>query len=403
MLGDVQAWDGDVRLRIEPRQRQLVLAALLWDVERVVPIRVLTQRIWGHPDSDIAHTSLRAHISRLRTVLDQSSWGVPGGVLVHDTDGYRLLVPSGRVDLHRFRQLTGQALDLPQEPAVERERARILTTALRLWRGEMLAGLGGTWVETVRTRMRCEFEEARLVWAWSMLRLGDPDPVLAALDRPGIDCTATESLARALMTALAMTGRTEDALDCYHRLRYRVLSELGTEPGPELADLYTEIRAGRFTADRHPVPVTRPASVTPRRAGGPGSVTVACPAGRTPGPDRALPGPGLPPPAQLPNPVTAFTGRRDELAGMDTLSTEPDETSIILITGTAGVGKTALAVHWAHRMRERFPDGQLFTDLRGYDPEHPADPRSVLSGFLRALGLDGAEIPSEPEERPGGV
>ncbi|HYJ69758.1 MAG TPA: tetratricopeptide repeat protein, partial [Nocardioidaceae bacterium] len=107
-----------------------------------------------------------------------------------------------------------------------------------------------------------------------------------------------------------------------------------------------------------------------------------------------------PTPAQLPTHVGGFVGREQDLAELDaTLTGDRDGSGIAVLTGTAGVGKTALAVHWAHRVRERFPDGQLYVDLRGYGPDRQLDPEQALAGFLRALGLDGASIPNELAER----
>jgi tetratricopeptide (TPR) repeat protein len=111
------------------------------------------------------------------------------------------------------------------------------------------------------------------------------------------------------------------------------------------------------------------------------------------------PAPAAAPPRQLPPDVPGFTGRRDALATLDTLLTEHGTVAISAIAGTAGVGKTALAVHWAHRAAEEFPDGQLYVDLRGYDQGEPRRPGDVLGGFLRALGVEGGGVPHDAEER----
>ena len=112
------------------------------------------------------------------------------------------------------------------------------------------------------------------------------------------------------------------------------------------------------------------------------------------------PVPTWPPPRELPPDVYGFTGRSEELARLDAMFDNPPSAVVIsAIAGTAGVGKTALAVHWAHRVADRFPDGQLYVDLRGYDPEQPMPATDALAAFLRALGVDGADIPAAPAER----
>jgi tetratricopeptide (TPR) repeat protein/transcriptional regulator with XRE-family HTH domain len=126
-----------------------------------------------------------------------------------------------------------------------------------------------------------------------------------------------------------------------------------------------------------------------------------------PPPDPAAPSRGRPVPAQLPADVCGFTGRTAELAELDLLLggdvSDPDRPAtpvlISAVSGTAGVGKTALAVRWAHHVRHRFPDGQLYVNLRGYDPDRPVAPGDALAGFLAALGVSGPQIPVDLDER----
>ena len=112
--------------------------------------------------------------------------------------------------------------------------------------------------------------------------------------------------------------------------------------------------------------------------------------------------PAAPTPRELPPDVHGFTGRSDELAALDALLGAQDQGRAVVIaavSGTGGVGKTALAVHWAHRVAEQFPDGQLYIDLRGYDPERPVQPADALAAFLRSLGVSSDKLPHDVDER----
>ncbi len=174
------------------------------------------------------------------------------------------------------------------------------------------------------------------------------------------------------MLALYRDGRRAEALAAYQHSRRVLVDELGIEPGAELRQLHQQILVGDVAAD----------------------------SGRRAPPSEA--GPAIP--RQLPAPVAHFTGRGAELAVLDRLVdsngvTCPGGAVIAAICGTAGVGKTALAVHWAHRVAARFPDGQFYLNLRGYDLEQPVTTGDALAGFLRALGTLGRDIPAETDER----
>ena len=171
-----------------------------------------------------------------------------------------------------------------------------------------------------------------------------------------------ESAHARLMLALAASGRQAAALDVFTEVRRRLAGELGIEPGPELRAAQRQVLQQDFAVPGRP--------------------------------SRA--------PAQLPADVPGFRGRAAQLAELDTLlERDEDDTGarIAVLSGTGGVGKTALAVHWAQRSRPEFPDGQLYLDLHGYGTVRPVEPGDALSGFLRALGVDGADIPAEPDER----
>ena len=350
LLGEIGAWHGGLPVELGPAQRRAVLAALLADAGYVVPVETLLDRVWGEDQTPGSRGSLYAHLSRLRRSLaDLGTSSLPAGreiTLERDTCGYRLRVPPDLVDLHRFRELVRTARHDPELD--DAARAATLAQAVALW-GEPLAGMPGPWAEVTRTTVEREYLDAVLAWGRLALQLGQTEAVLTALAPLATRHPALEPLVELRMAALAAMGRRAEAIACYHDLRERLASTLGTDPSPELIALHDVLRHGR-RAD---------------------------------------------PPTQLPGPVTAFTGRQRELIELDTLLDARTGSAVLLVSGTAGVGKTALAVTWAHHVRDRFPDGQLFADLHGYGPGRPADPAEVLAGFLRALGVDSTEIPGE--------
>jgi DNA-binding SARP family transcriptional activator/tetratricopeptide (TPR) repeat protein len=327
----------------EPRQ-QVVLAALLLEPGHTVGIDTLVDRVWGEDPPQQARRSLQAHIARIRRALESVE---PGGApLTRDAGGYRLDIQPDQVDLFRFRRAV-------------REGAH--SAGLELWHGEPLAGLRGDWVERTRRTLRQEHAAAVVAWASTEIVAGEAAGTITRLtevtDEHPLDETAAETLIRALYTV----GRAADALDCYDRIRRALRDELGTDPGPALAAVYDAVL-------RHDLPA----------------------------PDRPPP----PVPAQLPADVTAFTGRADVLDELARAAAAAGrEPVVVCLTGTAGAGKTATAVHWGHQVCDRFPDGQLYLDLRGYDPEQPVPPEDALAGFLTALLPPGTEIPLGVTER----
>jgi hypothetical protein len=177
------------------------------------------------------------------------------------------------------------------------------------------------------------------------------------------------------MQALHAAGRDAEAVDRYALIRRRLADELGTDPGVELRGLHQAILRGELPA--------------------------------APPPDQVAAGPAfLTSPAQLPADLPGFTGRQDELRHLDGLlaaAGDPPATAVVLaVSGTAGVGKTALATHWAHRVRDRFPDGQLHVNLRGFDPAgSPVTPAEAVRGFLDAFGVPPQRIPTSFEAQVG--
>ena len=330
----------------EPRQ-QTALAALSIDAGRTVLVDTLVDRVWGDAPPRQARRSLQAHIARIRRSLAQAAAAAGGGQdqpLVRDAGGYRLDVDPHRVDLLRFRALLESARPAEIDDHV---RAASLRAALGLWRGDPLSGPTGSWAERIRHSVRAEYVDAVVAWAAAEIRIGNADAVLGRLTELADEHPLLETATATLMRALYAAGRAAEALRRYDHIRRGLRDELGADPGPRL-------RAVHEAVLRHDLPLATAARTVP---------------------------------AQLPADVAAFTGRAGELAELDGLSaacsTPPRAAStIVCVTGTAGVGKTALAVHWAHRVRDRFPDGQLYVDLRGYDPEQPVAPADALAAFL---------------------
>src|SRR5258707_15204083 len=232
-----------------------------------------------------------------------------------------------------------------------------------------MADLSGEWAAGMRDGWEEERLDAAGAWAQAELLMGRQDEVIG----PIRDLVARHPLSErpigVLMQALAAAGRDAEALECYAIARSRLVEALGTEPGRELQGVHMAILKGE-----------RPAAPAP--------------ASRSTSP---------PVPAQLPPDVRGFTGRHDELDELDRLLIkEGDQSTAVVISavaGTAGVGKTALAVRWAHLVRDAFPDGQLYVDLRGYGPDRPIPAEKALARFLTNLGVAGSDIPLDVDDR----
>ncbi|MDN3028355.1 BTAD domain-containing putative transcriptional regulator [Streptomyces sp. S.PB5] len=365
-----------------PGRQRAVLAALVVDAGRWVSMSTLIDRVWGEDVPAQARPSLYAYISRIRRTLkdlvpsDGASTDTPPQ-LRRGPGGYMLDVPPADVDVLRFRQLVEHARVHNRTDA---ERVVMLRAALGLWRGEPLAGLAGAWAE--RTRASCVQEriEATREWAEAELRLGRPAEVIGTLTGQVAEYPLVEPLTVALMRALQLARRGPEALTLYTVLQKRLAQELGTDPGIEAQQAHQAILRDA------PVLPTRPATAVVDVIDEPARHHTA--------------------PAQLPLRTAAFTGRHTELAVLDNLlaaTMEPSSAAVVAVVwGTAGVGKTALAVHWAHAVADRFPDGQLYVNLRGFDPSGVAVTADrTLRGFLEAMGIPAEAIPVDFEARVG--
>jgi DNA-binding SARP family transcriptional activator len=341
------------------RLRRVLLAVLLSRANQPVAVDVLTDALWGEAPDEKVGQRLHLHVHRLRQALG----GGEAERLSFGPEGYRLRVAAGELDADRFESQVGRAVE-----AVEREPGEAVASlreALGLWRGTPFAGMDVPVLADWAHRLA----ERRLVAVETLfqgeLACGRDAAIVSELAEAVREHPLRERLHGLLMIALYRAGRQADALAAYRAARDTLVEELGLEPGPELRELERRILAGE------PVEAAEPERTSS----------------------------GAPAPAQLPLNVRAFVGREAELAELDGLLSAPTPVVISAVAGTAGVGKTALAVRWAHRVREQFPDGQLYVDLRGYGPDQPVPPDDALAGFLRALGLEGAAVPQDLAER----
>jgi DNA-binding SARP family transcriptional activator/tetratricopeptide (TPR) repeat protein len=380
LLGPVDVYAADRRLVVRPRQRLTVLAALAVDAGLVVPVETLIRRVWDKPPKQARHT-LHAHISHLRGVLKQANAIEPDKPvqLVHQAAGYVWHIDRGRIDLHRFRGLVAQARAAGDDHAATALFAR----AMQLWRGDALAALDTPWVNSVRTSLRQEQVAAELDWTDVRLRLGQHAQLVDAL---GIAVTVNrhdERLAGQYMLALYRCGRQADALTHYERIRKRLDNRVALL-SPPLRELRQKILNG--DPDLRP---PRPVPATPAPA-------VSEPVS-PPRADRTLPAD-----------VDGFVGRRDELrrllAAVDRVTTAGEVRTLAIhaVDGMAGIGKTAFAVHAAHHLAARFPDGQRLVELRAHAPGQMAvDPGAALETLLQADGVAAQHVPTGLDARAG--
>ncbi len=361
LLGPVEAVSAGALVDIGPPRQRGVLAALAADAGQLLPMASLVDRVWGQAPPARVRETLYTYITRLRTIFAATE---DAPHLVRRSAGYLLDLDPARVDVHRFEQLVEQA----RRPGTE--RAELLRAGLELWRGTPLAGMPGRWADEVRHAWQRRRIDAAVAWA-AEPRVGDSSAVIDELTGLVLAHPLHEPLTTALMWSLHAAGRTGEALACYRRLRQELADQLSVDPAAETQQAHQAILHGDFG---------RP----PRQADPPVEIV------RNPSTV----------PAQLPADVTGFTGRRLELRALhEHLAAPGTAMAITTVVGAAGVGKTALAVRFAHSVRDRMPDGQLHLNLRGYDHEQPVSPGDALAAFLRALGVVPAQIPADLEER----
>jgi len=349
---------GGARLR-------MLLAALLLHPGAPVSVEMLIEAVWGEAPPPGASGTLRSYISRLRHALGPET----GERIEAREPGYLIRVDESELDVLEFEALCRQTATARGQRAWA-DASTTASRALALWRGDPLLDVPS---QLLRTRFVPRLEELRIQTledrVEAELQLGRADRLLPQLRDLATRYPLRERFHAQLMAALTAAGRTAEALTAYQEARRVLVDELGIEPGPELRRLQERILAGTATADS---PAHTEVAAPPARA-----ATV---------------------PRQLPAGVRHFAGRRAEIKALSSLLTQRPGTAgavvISAIDGTAGIGKTALAVHWAHQNIDRFPDGQLYANLRGFDPGGaPVEIATVVRGFLEALDVPPAAIP----------
>ncbi|GAB7036764.1 MULTISPECIES: AfsR/SARP family transcriptional regulator [Catenuloplanes] len=333
VLGPIRGLRDGVELPLGSPQQRVLLAVLLTAAGEPVAAGVISDVLWSGDPPQAAAATVQQYVSRLRRVA---------GPIGRTAAGYRLDVDS---DLRRYRTFLGQARDLA---AAGRTAAAVdaYAAGLGLWTAPAGTGL------PAEARAHPVFADLDREHAAVLAEAADAalDAGRGAVLAPVLECAAgwhpyDEGLQARLLRTLAAAGRTTDALDHFRAARERLVGELGIEPGPLLRDAH-----------------------------------------------RAVTAPAVVRPAQLPTPPVTFTGRTAELARLDAIA---GPRPLVLVGGLGGVGKTSLALHWAHRAAPRYPDGQLYVDLRGFAPSGvPLSPVEALHGFLEALGVPRSNQPA---------
>ena len=325
-----------------------LLAVLALRADRIVALDELVAVLWGDRPPQTARTILHGNVSVLRRAL--RSAGATRALVETVAPGYRLIIDLDRIDAHRARKLLERAKISPLP-----RRAELLTEACGLWRGPELSDVSVRAPELAELRLAVHGERVD-----ADLELGRHVELIAELSGVVRENPRAERTVGQLMRALYYSGRRTEALEVYRRAAAQVSASSGLDPGVGLRALHERILSDDLPAM---TPAVDPTPVVPR---------------------------------QLPRPSGGLVGRETELAWLD----ERPPSSLVVLAGAAGVGKSALAVWWGHRAVGRFPDGTLFAALRGFDPRRPPlDPADALAQFLLGLGVSPADLPERLEER----
>jgi DNA-binding SARP family transcriptional activator len=339
ILGPLLVDDGDALIDVPPARQRVLLAGLLVHAGQAVSAETLAEVVWDGSPPPGAVNTVRTHVMRLRRALGPRA----GKRLVTRYPGYLVQAGEDELDLLRFGRLCRDGSAAVRAGSWP-EASRVLAEALELWRGPALADVPSQLLQRDEVRRLDELRLQALEWRIDAdLHLGRHADLIGELDVLAAAHPLRERFAAQLMLALYRCGRQGEALAVYQLARQVLIQELGAEPGSELRELHQQI----LTAD--------PALQVPDGGQAPDGAARRLPAA----PDV---------PRQLPGPVPQFTGRDAEIAALTSL---------------------------LEQAANQFPDGQLYVNLRGYDPGQPVTATDALAGFLRALGVQGQDIPSE--------
>jgi DNA-binding SARP family transcriptional activator len=380
LLGPLVVRSGGSELSVRRGHPRALLAVLLLQANQAVSAEAITAALWAPAPPVSAPIAVRSYIRELRQALGQAG----RERISTQPRGYLISVAEGELDVAQFEQLLASARAAARDERWAEAVGRA-GEALSWWRGEPLADIESDLLASRDVprlaELRMQAIETRID---AELRLGGHGEAVADLQRLCAAHPLREHVHALLMLALYRSGRQAEALAAYQQVRAVLVEELGAEPGTELQTLHQQILA----AD--PVPAGSAARTGTADGARPG----------------AAGGQALAVPRQLPATVACFTGRAGELAALTRLLSRARSGAagtlvISAIGGMAGVGKTALAIHWAHQMAQRYPDGQLYVNLRGFDTGTPAAPAEAIRGFLDALGVAPERVPPSLDAQAG--
>ena len=361
VLGELEVIRGPQRLPLTAGKLRTLLAILLIRANQTVPVAELIDRIWEADPPHNAKLTLQTYVMRLRRAL-----GDDGSIIQTRPGGYLIELAGGQLDLLRFRDLVEQAGRQDGEAAVA-----TLREALALWRGPALADVGS---ESLRRDEASALTEERLFALDRRIQLdidlGRADQLIGELSKLTREFPLRERFWHQLMQALFQAGRPAESLRAYREARELLVDELGIEPGPALHELHEAILRNDLRLARSAEPAE------------PAQATQAAWAAQ----------------CQLPLDVGDFVGRTPAIEELVRLLTADGAVPVVTVSGPPGVGKSALAVHVGHRLREVFPDGQWFLRLGGAGGS-PRDPADALSELLRTAGVEGADVPASVDAR----
>ncbi|ONI80999.1 hypothetical protein ALI144C_20755 [Actinosynnema sp. ALI-1.44] len=371
LLGPLRAWRDGAEIELGPPQQRLVLSLLLVHAGKPVGLDTLVDLLWAHDPPSSAVNVVHRYVGTLRRLFEPDlPTRATGSWLIRDAGAYRLAVTAESCDLVEYRDHTARARQLADSGDSD-SAVDAYIAAMRLWQGRVAHGIvapsraQSIFLDVDHDGCRTVCEAADLA-----LRTGRGGEIVPFLRQAVSLDEYNEAMQARLMRALTATGNQAAALKTFETVRAKLADELGVTPGPELSEAFHDVLTPQVSSPS-PQPSARPADETPSIA-------------------------PIVQPAQLPPDLPSFAGRAGELKQLDSLLPDlPRNLVTVAIDGMPGAGKTTLAVHWAHSVASRFPDGQLYVNMRGFHPDHvQLTATEALRGFLEALGISANRIPA---------